>query len=62
MPGGKAVPVTAPEADGAATLGTGRVPKAPLGSQLRLRSISALSCSAVRCGTLLMKGTGALVI
>jgi len=31
------------------------------GSQLRLRSISAASCSALRCGTLLMKGTGTLV-
>ena len=32
------------------------------GSQLRLRSVSAASCSALRCGTLLMKGTGALVM
>ena len=42
--------------------GCGWVPSGALGSQLRLRSISALSCSAVRCGTLLTKGTGALVM
>ena len=31
------------------------------GSQFRLRSASAASCSAVRCGTLLTNGTGTLV-
>ena len=51
-----------PHLAGAAWRGTPLPASGPLGSQLRLRSVSAVSCSAVRCGTLLMKGTGALVM
>ena len=38
-----------------------RPAKGPLGSQLRLRSASAASWPGGRAGTLLTKGTGALV-
>src|SRR5262249_40383103 len=57
-----AVAAAAPDGAGAMFGRAGFLPYSGLfGSQLRFFSASAASCSAVRCGTLLTKGTGTLV-
>src|SRR5437660_6932713 len=65
LTGAGAGTVGAGDGIGAGTVAAGRLAGLPasgaFGSQLLLRSASAASCSALRCGTLLTKGTGVLV-